>query len=233
MNSKDNQAYQKHYKEIWASGLQYLGGSLITRSIFNSLRRLPGQRILEIGAGSGESLNLAIPSPRWDSYVALDLAPGWSDPELYKKLTNKENHNFGSITFVEANAQKLPFPDDFFDAAISTCVLAHIADPEEAIKELRRVVRHGGQVVIGMPTDPGMLNRLVKLLITYPKMRKFGSEDPRLEYAREHPNGIGNLLALLNHHFLSDKSRRTYYPFIIPSWNCNLFVLFNTTICKK
>jgi len=124
----------------------------------------------------------------------------------------------------------MPFASQSFDLVVSTCVLAHVATPEEALEEIRRVARPGGQVVVAMPCDPGALNRLVKTLVTYPAMRRSGINDPKLNYARGHVNPIGGLLALSSHVFRNDQVCLGYTPFKIPSWNANLVVTLNVTI---
>lgn len=116
---------------------------------------------------------------------------------------------------------------------MSTCLLAHVKEPERVLSEIRRVVRGGGQVVIGLPADPGILNRLVKILITYPKMRRHGISNPRLEYAREHINGVGNLIEMAKFCFKQDKVKFCYYPFFVRSWNANVAVVLNCRVEKQ
>jgi arsenite methyltransferase len=58
--------------------------------------------------------------------------------------------------FKKADAAQLPYPDDSFDAAVSTQVYEYVADIPAALAELHRVIRPGGRVVI-MDTDYGSL----------------------------------------------------------------------------
>ena len=48
-----------------------------------------------------------------------------------------------------ADARELPFPDDTFDGAYLVTVLGEIPDQDAALRELRRVVRPGGRIVVG------------------------------------------------------------------------------------
>lgn len=123
----------------------------------------------------------------------------------------------------------MPFADSHFDISLSTCVLAHVRDPESVFSELRRVTRIGGQVIVAMPTDPGILNRAVKRLVTYRSMRRAGVSNPRLNYAREHINSIGNLLTIANHVFRNDKVQIKNFPLPLPTWNFNLIVTIVVT----
>lgn len=232
LNINASDLYGNYYNKVWSSGLQGFGGRWMFKSLHKRLMRSEGQRILEIGAGSGEALKFISPTPIWETYVALDQNCGLADPSLFESIKRGDFVDFGSINFVNARAESIPYPDNYFDAVISTCVLAHVTDPEKVFSELRRVTKSNGQIVILMPSDPGIMNRLIKVLITYPKMKRSGIKNPRLEYAREHRNAIGNLIALANHVFTSDKKFWKAIPLRLCSWNFNLFFLFDCKVIK-
>ena len=233
MSSERFEYYSKKYRSIQRSGIQGWGNSLIDRLIEKKVRRQFGMRILEIGASSGEHLLYVSKAPLWKEYIALDINPGISNPYLYNEITGNESSNFPNVKFVTGNAEEMPFDDDSFDLVLATCLLAHVREPENVLREIRRVVRSGGQVVIGFPTDPGILNRLVKGIITYPKMRRLGVSNPRLEYAREHINGVGNLIELAKFWFAKDQIKFQYYPFYFKSWNANLAIIINCKVEKQ
>lgn len=115
--------------------------------------------------------------------------------------------------------------DEEFDLIISPCILAHLTNPEKALNEMRRVIRKPGQIVIALPCDPGIMNRIIKFCVTFPKMKKLGILNPKLEYARDHRNSVDNLIVLIRHVFAHDKLNFCFYPFMISSWNLNLFII--------
>lgn len=225
MNSNQDDYYSKTYKKLQRSGLQGWGNSLIDKLIEKRVNRFEGMKILELGASSGEHLLFVSSEPTWESYTCLDVRPGVSDPLLFQSLSRTENPLLRNVSFVQGNVEKLPFENESFDLIVSTCLLAHVRDPDLVLKEIRRVVKKGGQVVIGLPADPGILNRAVKQLVTYPKMRRIGIREPKLEYAREHINGIGNLIELIKYQFAQDYLNLSYYPFRVRSWNLNLAIV--------
>jgi ubiquinone/menaquinone biosynthesis C-methylase UbiE len=91
-------------------------------------------RILEIGTGSGQLLvESGLPRPS----IAIDLEP--------KNLV-RARRRAPDVTFVEADAESLPFPDEFFDAVVASLVFCSIANPERAAHEIFRVLRPGGRV---------------------------------------------------------------------------------------
>lgn len=206
------------YSASQRSGLQGIGNGLIDRAIERrraQFGREQHSRVLELGAGSGEHLGF-VAGDTYEEWVCLDLAPGHTDPLLMRGLVDR------GIEFVSGDAESLTYSDCSFDEVISTCLLHHVGNPEAALMEMKRVVKIGGRITIGMPTDPGMMNRLVKQVVTYPQMRRVGIQEPALQYAREHRNHVGAILQHVRHIFSSDSLKITYLPFHLPSWNLNL-----------
>jgi ubiquinone/menaquinone biosynthesis C-methylase UbiE len=232
VNINREEYYSNFYKSLQRSGIQGWGNSLIDRLIESRVTRFEAMCILEVGASSGEHLQFVSPEPKWSRYVGLDITPGVSDPELFARLIDGNHPNSQAVSFVQGTAEGMPFGDESFDLVVSTCLLAHVPNPERVLQEMKRVVKNGGQIVIGLPTDPGVMNRFIKTLITYPRMKKVGIVNPRLEYAREHVNGIGNLLELIKFHFAESSVIYRYFPSYLPSWNFNLAVIVDCKIKK-
>jgi SAM-dependent methyltransferase len=100
----------------------------------------PRSRLLEIGCGTGA--NLRERSSRWTSAIGIDL-------ELRALAYCSD------LTVVQADAlAALPFADMTFDAVVLLDVLEHLAEPGVLVRELGRVVRPGGAVVIMVPAGP-------------------------------------------------------------------------------
>jgi ubiquinone/menaquinone biosynthesis C-methylase UbiE len=93
--------------------------------------------VLEIGAGTG--LNLAHYPSGLDRLVL-------TEPEEHKAalLLKKAADLDIEAEFVRASAEALPFDDDSFDTIVATLVFCTVAEPEQAIAELKRVLRPGG-----------------------------------------------------------------------------------------
>lgn len=60
-----------------------------------------------------------------------------------------ERAGIENVVPAECDAQRLPCPDGTFDAAHLIAVLGEIPDPERTLRELGRVVRSGGRIVVG------------------------------------------------------------------------------------
>jgi SAM-dependent methyltransferase len=96
-------------------------------------------RVLEIGAGTG--LNLR----HYADDAELVLTE--PDPAMADRLRRRVAQGRRPATVVLAPAEALPFADGEFDAVVSTLVLCTVPDQTAALREIRRVLRPGGQLL--------------------------------------------------------------------------------------
>ena len=96
-------------------------------------------RVLEIGAGTGHSL----PYYRGKSFAELAITE--PDPYMLERLLNKFDDAGIKAKLAEAPAEKLPFPDHYFDTVLSVHVLCSVRDVPKALAEVRRVLKPDGQ----------------------------------------------------------------------------------------
>ncbi len=100
----------------------------------------PGQRILDLAAGTGAS-SVAL-ARSGAEVVAGDFSPG-----MIAEGRRRHGH-VPNVTFVEADAMALPFPDDEFDAVTISFGLRNVNDPRKALAEMLRVTAPGGRLVV-------------------------------------------------------------------------------------
>jgi hypothetical protein len=93
--------------------------------------------------------------------------------------------------------------------------------------EMRRVTRKSGEISIGLPTDPGFLNRFIKKTYTFRKAKRLGLENPAFIYSLDHQNHVFGLVEIAKHVFRNDELRIRYLPFRLSSFNFNLLVIIN------
>ena len=120
---------------------------LITRERLRAtLDPAPGERILEIGPGTG--------------YYTLDLAE-WVGSEgtieifdiqqemLDHTMARVAERGLANVVATQGDAQALPFDDSSVDAVVLITVLGEIPDQDAALREIARVLRPGGRLVVG------------------------------------------------------------------------------------
>jgi ubiquinone/menaquinone biosynthesis C-methylase UbiE len=119
----------------------------ITRSRLREiLDPKPGQRILEVGPGTGYyTLEVA----EWvGSEGGVDILDIQRDM-LDHTMRRAAEEGIENITPTEADARAMPYEDGTFDAAFLVTVLGEVPDQDAAVRELSRVLRPGGRLVVG------------------------------------------------------------------------------------
>lgn len=99
-----------------------------------------GEKILDLAAGTGASAAALAGSGA--EVTAADFSPG-----MLAEGKRRHGHR-KNLRFVEADATALPFPDDEFDAVTMSFGLRNVNDPKKALRELLRVTKPGGRLVI-------------------------------------------------------------------------------------
>ena len=172
-------------------------------------------KILEVGAGEGEHIDFV--THDYLEYIALDL-----DAERLKNLEARKLKNVRTLT---GDALKLDFEEESFDRVIATCLLAHVRDPEMALKEWRRVLKPGGSLTIYIPCEPGIVLKIFRKVFTKPKATRLGYLGYDLFIARDHINSTDRLCVFIAHIFSQDTFRLLFKPFWLKSWYINLFLI--------
>lgn len=111
-----------------------------------SLGRLaPGERVLDLGSGAGtDSLVAAQMVGEQGHVTGIDMTP-----EMLGKARDAASAmGVTNVDFVEGEAERLPFPDESFDAVISNGVIDLVPDKDAVYAEIFRVLRPGGRIQI-------------------------------------------------------------------------------------
>ncbi len=141
----------------------YNGKNPIVRFVFSKRLDLisemipqnPSLKVLDAGCGEGHLLERLHKNLKHHSFTGIDI----TDIALKKA---KERCPFATIQ--KMDLYHLNLPDNSFDVVICTEVLEHISDYRTAIKELIRVVKHGGFLIITFPNEQlWTLSRIILL----------------------------------------------------------------------
>ncbi|MCD6558751.1 MAG: class I SAM-dependent methyltransferase [Palaeococcus sp.] len=107
------------------------------RLIFSMMRTKRG-KALDLGCGTG-NYTVELYKRGFD-VVGVDLS---------EKMLEVARKKLPDVNFVGASAYDLPFGDESFDLVLSVTMFEFLEEPEKAIKEIHRVLKSGGEVIIG------------------------------------------------------------------------------------
>jgi ubiquinone/menaquinone biosynthesis C-methylase UbiE len=114
-----------------------------------------GERLLEVGPGTGY---YTLPVAEWVSPGGRLDVVDVQQAMLDHTLRRAQEHGIDNITPTLSDARQLPYADDSFDGAYLVTVLGEIPDQDAALRELARVVKPSGRIVVGeLFGDPHMV----------------------------------------------------------------------------
>jgi ubiquinone/menaquinone biosynthesis C-methylase UbiE len=124
------------YDRRWA---RYL--SLSLQSTLAALPRKPGDKILDIPCGTGELERLLLADAPHVNFTAADASPA-----MLRQAGRKNGST--PVAWVQCDVSRLPFPDNHFDHVVCASGLHDFHDPVGSVRELHRVLRVGGTLIL-------------------------------------------------------------------------------------
>lgn len=139
---------ERYYKEEAGDGA-FTSPPWIQELLENIISNIPYQsvsRALDLGSGCGA--NLKVLSKYFPSVVASDISV---------RILEESRQSLESAKYVVSDVEDLPFLAESFDVVVSTEVLEHIPNLEQAVRESWRVLRKGGYLIVSTPNYNNLL----------------------------------------------------------------------------
>ena len=172
-----DRAVKARHRSMWASGdYPELARELISSLgpvLVEAVGVRPGDRVLDVAAGSG---NAAIPAAlAGATVIASDLTP-----ELFEAGREEAQRLGAELEWVEADAEALPFGDAEFDVVLSSIGVMFAPHHRVAADELVRVCRPGGRIGLLSWTPQGFVGQMLGTMKPYAAAPPPGAEPPPL-----------------------------------------------------
>ena len=152
----DYTAIKTKQNAAWASGDYAAVGTtlqIVGENLAEALDLVPGAEVLDVAAGNGNA-TLAC-ARRWHRVTSTDYVQGLLDKGRARAAAEGLD-----VEFRLADAEALPFPDERFDAVVSTFGVMFAPNQAQAAAELRRVTRPGGCIGLANWTPQGFIGQL-------------------------------------------------------------------------
>ena len=177
----DFAAVKGRQRAAWASGDYAIVGctlQIVGEMLCEAVDLRSNQRVLDVAAGNGNATLAA--ARRFAQVTSTDYVSALLDRGRERAEAERL-----SVTFREADAENLPFPDGSFELVLSTFGVMFTPDHATAARELLRVCRPGGKIGLANWTPESFIGRVFKIIGKYAPPAP-GLKSPALWGSREH-----------------------------------------------
>lgn len=127
--------------------------------VLNELQQLDFQKILDVGCGTGEILKSIKERYSFVQLYGLDISE-----EMLKQANDKLK---GTATLILGDAENITLETNSFDLLLCTDSFHHYPNPQQAISEFYRVLKHGKFLLIADYWKPFPIRQIMNLFISY------------------------------------------------------------------
>ncbi len=125
---------------------------LLEKVVFRRWRKMlfdssDGDTILEVGVGTGKNFDFYPPGKR---ITAIDFSPG-----MLSKARRRAIRKHVGVDILGMDVQDLQFDDRSFDMVVATFVFCSVPDPIRGLREIKRVCKKGGRIILLEHVRPG------------------------------------------------------------------------------
>ncbi|MFD1363224.1 class I SAM-dependent methyltransferase [Lentibacillus salinarum] len=137
-NTKQTETIKRRYNRI-SSAFDFMDRIIREKWRKELLQHAKG-KVLEVGVGTGLNLKYY---PDHAEVTGIDFSPA-----MLQKAREKADRMPQHFELLEMDAQQMNFSDNTFDTVVTTCVFCSVPDPVKGLKEIRRVTKPEGKIIM-------------------------------------------------------------------------------------
>lgn len=159
-----------HSYDGWVQIMTLGRAAAIRRRTAELAQISPGNRVLDVGCGTGDlTIEAKVRAGSAGEVTGIDASP-----EMVNTARQKVAHTAVNINFQNALIEDIPFPDNYFDVALSSLMMHHLPAElkDRGIAEIYRVLKPGGTVLImDMKGPSSFMSRVLLTLLFHGGMQ--------------------------------------------------------------
>jgi SAM-dependent methyltransferase len=156
-------AVKRRQQAAWSTGDYGVVGTtldIVGEQLCEAADLRSTERVLDVATGNGNAALAA--ARRWCEVTGIDYVPALLEEGRARAVGDRV-----AVTFLEGDAEAIPFPDASFDVVLSTFGVMFSANQAQAAAELMRVCRPGGRIAMANWTPEGFIGQLFRTLGRY------------------------------------------------------------------
>jgi ubiquinone/menaquinone biosynthesis C-methylase UbiE len=224
--------YDNYYSCVHGGTATGRAASLMQKHLETKRRSLDDYpRVLELGAGTMQHFPFV--QHQFKTYIASDireipLVEGW------ERWDNRSQPDIDGNFLAQFDATSIPLNDSSLDRIVATCLLLHLPEPAEALRDWMRVLKPGGVADVLIPCEPGLALRSYRKFVSRPRAQRLGFEYFDLVNAVDHRNYTAAMIQIIKNFDSNVEVQFSWRPFNrIQSWNLNLQMVAHLTKKSK
>jgi len=164
-DKKRTRIFYRYFSKVYDRINPFFYADHMLESVIEMASLSEGDRVLEVGCGTGFTTTGIAEKVRQKDIVAIDLTPEQMEKAI-EKLPN--------VNYIRGDAENLPFKDNSFDASISAGSIEYWPNPQRGISEMARVTKPGGRVVVLAPRKPdnAIVRRFAESIMLFPSTQQ-------------------------------------------------------------
>jgi ubiquinone/menaquinone biosynthesis C-methylase UbiE len=167
--------------------------------------RLDGARVLDVGCGRGVGIQILLEQFGAGQVYGVDL-----DSQQVRRAQQRfAGKSKGRVVLTVGNVDKLPFPNEYFDAVFDFGMLHHVVDWQAGVAEIQRVLKPAGLFFFEEVTRAALNRWIYRTFLDHPSENRFSEAEFMAELPVHGIEPLGGVRRILSNDIFIGIAQRT------------------------